>query len=174
MSIDSFLGQSFVAAVMVLVAAWIFGKGLLADGKKKKAFKAIGIWLLLSTLTAKPIFLGIIFFMLGSLLFVWMFIGTRSGAASYSALVKLGLNNGDSLQEAINRGLKGVTHREPFNQLNQDDIEFLSKVFTKIENPQPLGALIVESDKRGDIQLLKDRNHVVEFAKFVQSRNQEG
>lgn len=70
-------------------------------------------------------------------------------------------------RESLAEALTLFRYRRPFNELTDDDIDFLVGLFATVPNAMALGSLIQHADKTRSVRQLTDRDHMKAYAEYA-------
>lgn len=168
------MAAQITASILALLGTWFcISRFIVKDGWQKWMWLIISVLLFASWSGSYVVYeyiglMGwIVSFIITVVIGVQMSRGAQSGAKLYLAESQGALRHGKTQTEAIYAGLRLLTHRKPFSELDKQDQVFLAKSFGKSGKPELLVPFIVEADKRRNIGKLKDREHINKYIDSV-------
>jgi hypothetical protein len=106
--------------------------------------------------------------------FWWYRKSLKSGYKLYfrTAFNKVAIDK-VSAEEAILAGLDKISYRKPYSDLTSTDKENIAKLFGRFNDVTIIEGLILECEKKQNIAPLKNKEELLNFAKYVAQRQKE-
>jgi hypothetical protein len=94
-------------------------------------------------------------------------IGRHALSATFIATYNRTVSQTKNKEEGLRQAISVFTYREPFTILDHSDVDYLSKLFSNLEDPTILSQAFQEAELRRDASRLKDRKQMQRFLECV-------